>query len=224
MTNPLKIIGLLAIAAIVYVSWWVKDMEDSRASRVAALAECFDRKDFAPGSPRQASRSAFLRAIAVLHKNLALEPDETWYNNFRADVHWYLDHATAHLEIGDTERTLIQNAILRAYYDARQYGVLSTREGRQALAVGDAPQVVHGLFTGETLRIGYRLSPVLVPEVINHPANFLLQPALAWGLQQDRLDQEGMTAAQEFQRAGILSPSGWETVESYRLAADRKKN
>lgn len=224
MTNLFKLLGLLTLAAIVYVSWRIKDMEDSRAQRVAALADCFNRPDFSPKSPRRAARSSFLRALSTLHKNLAQEPEETWYNNFRADAQWYLDQATAHLEINDTERTLIHNAILHAYSDARQFGVLSTSDGRQALAAGDEPRIPGGMFTGEPLRIGYRLSPVLAPEVINHPANFVLQPALAWGLQQDRLDQAGISAAQEFQRAGILSASGWETVESYRLAAERKKN
>lgn len=222
MDRSWKILVAVVVAAIVWFSWQRSQEESARALRVRALAECFHSADFEPRSPLENVQSNFFRALAQLHQNVLEEPPPGFWRQTKPDASWYLDEALASLEVPNPERILIKTGMMNGYDDARAAGAFEQSAGREAMAAGREPPITKGSFAGEPLRIGWRVSPVLVPEIVNHPANFKLMPALAWGLQQERMDDTSAASAHELFKAGILSETGWKLVQAYQ--SDSKKN
>ena len=222
MDRSWKILLAVVVVAIIWFSWQKAQEESERGRRVRALADCFNQADYKPRSPRENVRANFFKALAQLHQNVADEPAADFLHRGKHDTTWYLDEALDPIPLPDPERLLLKNAIVNGYADARAAGAFDQAAGREAMAAGREPIITKGSFAGEPLRIGWRVSPVLIPEIINHPANFKLMPAVAWGLQQERIDDASVSAARELHQAGILSLAGWELVQGYHREARKK--
>lgn len=223
MIRIFQFLALLSVAALIYISYAKKEETDARALRVKELAECFHREDFHRHASPKTVQKAFLRAIYLLHQNVKEEPPPRMWQDVRPDVHWYLDEALKDFPAPDNELSLIKSSLLNALSDAQRLGLLSDPVSRDQLAKGELPLIASGPFEGEPLRIGWHISPVLIPEVVNHMANFVLQPALAWGVQQDRMDDTSFATAKRFYAAGVLSNEGFALAQSYHEASRTSK-
>jgi hypothetical protein len=222
MDRSWKILLAVLVAAVVWYSWQKSRIENDRALRVRVLAGYFNRDEFKQRGKREAVQSSFLKILGQVHQNVAEEPPPGFMNRTPRDASWYLDEALATLELPDQERQLLKSNLLNSYADARTAGAFDQSEGREALAAGREPVITRGTFAGEVLRIGWRVSPVIVPEIVNHPANFKLTPAVAWSLQQETINDASFGAARELFNGGVLSTAGWEVVEKAHRAS--KKN
>lgn len=223
MIRFFQFLAIVSVAALIYIAHAQKVDRDARALRVEELAACFKKEDFHRHAPSGAAGKAFLRAVYLLYKNVEDEPPPKVWQEFRADLHWYLDEALKEFPAPDNELNLLKSSLVTAHGDASRMGLFTDPDGRGALASGDLPIIASGLFAGERLRVGWRLSPVLIPEATNHMANFVLQPAIAWGLQHDRLDDVSFDTAKRFRAAGLLNEESFALAESYHLAARAKK-
>jgi hypothetical protein len=222
MDRSWKILFAVVLAAIVWYSWKKSRIETDRALRVRMLAGYVNRDEFKQRAQPDTVQASFFKILAQMHQNAADEPPPGFMNRTPHDAAWYLDEALRSLDFPEPERLLLKSNFLNSYSDARLAGAFDQSDSREALAAGRGPTISRGTFAGEPLRVGWRVSPVLVPELLNHPANFKLMPGIAWSLQQERIDDASYGAAREIFGGGVLSTPGWEAVQRYHR--DSKKN
>jgi|GEM_PF-1827316 len=213
-------LGLL-VAGITWFSILKHVEQRDRTIRVEDLRQCFQRREFAPTQPPQRVRENFFRAIARLHEAQIAERSLGWWRNQEVNTDWYVHEALNEAGGSRDEAHLIGTALQNAYHEVRRQGTLALTEGRARLSSGREPISTEGLFAGDPLVIGHRISPVIVPELRNHPANFVLQPSTAWALQQDVLDSSIVGLARQFQNAGLLPA---EVVERLREQLNRQQD
>ncbi len=196
------LIGLLG--AIVWYSY-VKHIESrDRSVRVQDLRDCFERRSFAPGVPPQNVQKSFMQALVRLHESMLSERTLGWWRNKEITLEWYLEAAIAGLEANDTEASLIRRALQQAYYELQRQDQLEDYDLREKIRGGKPPVCTQGNFVGDALVVGFHVSPVIVPQLRNHPGNFVLQPATVWALQQDIVEKTDFGMIREFHNAGLL--------------------
>lgn len=196
------------IAFVVGISWfsWLKHTEKrDRTIRIQDLRECFQRREFAPNQPPEPVRTHFLQALVKLHESQQAERSLGWWRTKDVSSDWYVHEALQGLDATDSEISLIGLALQNAYFELQRQDALALQESRDLLRRGQPPLCTRGLFAGDTLVIGYQLSPVVIPDLRNHPANFILQPATVWALQQDVLESSNLALIRQWHRAGLLS-------------------
>jgi hypothetical protein len=219
---------LLVVAGISIFSVLKHIEKRDRDMRVQDLSDCFQPREFAPGQPPQAVRTHFYQAIAHLHQAQLAERSLGWWRNKEITLDWYVREALKNADVGSEEASLIGTALQNAYYELQRHGTLAFTEGREQLSRGREPTATEGLFAGDPLVIGYLVSPVVLPQLGNHPANFILQPATAWALQQDVPDVSAIGHARRFESAGILPASAVQELREKVNPAPRatvgKKN
>lgn len=198
---------LLVVAGISIFSVLKHNEKRDRTMRVQDLSDCFEPREFAPGQPLPPVRTRFYQAILHLHQALLAERSLGWWRDKEITLDWYVREALQNADVTSEEASLIGTALQNAYFELQRHGTLAMTEGREQLARGREPVATEGLFAGDPLVIGYLVSPVVLPQLGNHPANFILQPATAWALQQDVPDESAIGHARRFQSAGILPES-----------------
>jgi hypothetical protein len=207
-------IFVLVVAAITWFSY-VKHIEGrDRTTRVQDLRDCFERRDFSPGQPSKAVQTGFLQAVARLHEAQMAERSLGWWKTKDISLNWYIDEGLKELEASQEESSLIGRALQNAYFELQRQDALALSESREKLKTGTIPQATEGLFAGEALVIGYQLSPVVLPQLRNHPGNFVIQPATVWALQQDLIETSALSAVREFVTAGVLPESAYTTLRN----------
>ncbi|MFN0126374.1 MAG: hypothetical protein ACKV19_06790 [Verrucomicrobiales bacterium] len=146
----------------------------------------------------------FMQALVRLYESLDAERTLGWWRNKEISLDWYLEEAVKELDTNEKEASLIRRALQQAYFELQRHRQLVEPEQREAILNGKPPVCTQGNFVGEPLRIGYQLSPVMIPQLRNHPGNFVLQPATPWALQQDIVEQANFGVIRQFHAAGVL--------------------
>ena len=195
---------ILLVAGITWFSYLKHVEARDRKTRVQDLAECFQRREFASTQPPPAVQTHFWQALAYLDEAQRAERSLGWWRKKDISVNWYLNEALKGLEATDGEASLISRALENAYFEVQRHGVLVSQEGRDQLKQGQPPDTTVGLFSGDPLVIGFLVSPVLVPQLRNHPGNFVLQSATVFALQQDVPDSSTLNLARQFYSAGLV--------------------
>lgn len=197
------------VAAITWFSY-IKHVEDrDRTIRVQDLRDCFERRDFTPGQPPKEVQTHFLQAVARLHEAQLAERALGWWKNKEISLNWYIDEGLKELDASKEEKALIGRALQQAYFELQRQDALALSESREQLKSGRIPKATQGLFAGDSLVIGSQLSPVVLPQLRNHPGNFVIQPAPVWALQQDLIETVQLGAVREFVTAGVLPESAY---------------
>lgn len=195
---------ILLIAGISWFSY-VKHVETrEREVRLQDLRECFQRREFAPTQPPQAVHTRFLQALVRLHEAQQAERSLGWWRNKEISLNWYIDESLKELEASPDEASLIARALQNAYFELQRQDALALAESRERLKLGQPPVCTEGIFAGDPLVIGFQLSPVVLPHLRNHPANFVLQPATVWALQQDVIEAPTLGLVRQFHSAGLV--------------------
>jgi len=195
---------ILIVVAITWVSILKHTESRDRTIRVQDLQDCFQRREFAPTQPPAAVQAHFLQTLVRLHEADQIERSLGWWRNKEISLHWYIQEALKSLEASPEENSLIGQALQNAYFELQKHDALALAESREELKRGRLPKCTEGLFAGDPLVIGFLVSPVIVPQVRNHPANFVLQPATVWALQQDVPDPSSLGLVRQFKAAGIV--------------------
>ncbi len=215
MDRAWKLIGLIILAVAAYAAWEYKAIETDMQRRVTAVAEQLDPElwDYRR-TPRQSS-AAFLRAIVTVHQATQPNRARVFFGSRTQKAEWFIDAALEKRQTTPMAKQLVRSALLEAIDDCDEWGILDSTTGNAALERGDEPEIVAGAFSGLKAKVGWHVSPVVAPEVINHPANFTLQPEPVWAVQQDRLDGESFQHAQGLHGANILDELAWIRVQAY---------
>jgi len=195
------------VLVVVTISWfsYQKHVESrDRSIRVQDLRDCFQRREFAPTQPPAAVQAHFFQALVRLHEAMLAERSLGWWRNKEINLDWYIHEGLAELEANPEEASLIGRALQAAYYDLQRNDVLALSDSRESLLRGRPPHATHGIFDGDPLVIGFQISPVIIPHLRNHPANFVLQPAPVWALQQDIIDAGNLGLVRQFHNAGLI--------------------
>ena len=205
---------VLVLAAITWFSY-LKHIEGrDRATRVQDLRDCFERRDFSPGQPSTQAQTRFLQAVARLHEAQLAERSLGWWKTKDISLNWYIDEGLKGLDASKEEMSLIGRALQNAYFELQRQDALALSESRDQLKEGKIPKATEGLFAGDPLVIGYQLSPVVLPQLRNHPGNFVIQPAPVWALQQDLVETSQLGAVREFVTAGVLPESAFTELRN----------
>jgi hypothetical protein len=200
-----RTILVLMVAGIVWFSMHKHAEERDRSVRVQNLRECFERREFAAQAAPQRVRTHFFTALVRLDEALKAERVLGWLRHQEISVDWYVNQALEGSAGSSEEASMIGTALQNAYHEVRRHDILALPAERDRLLSGSEPTATAGLFAGDPLVFGYRVSPVIVPELRNHPANFILQPQTAWAMQQDIVDSSTVSIVRQFHTAGILS-------------------
>jgi len=198
---------ILLVGAIAWYSYLKHVEGEDRSVRVREIQECFERRAFAPGQPSRLAQSQFLKALVRLHEADLAERSLGWWKTKDISQSWYLDEGLKALESSPEETALISRALQNAAVELQRHDAFALSENRAQLEKGLLPKAAEGLFAGEPLVIGFQLSPVVLPQLRNHPGNFVIQPAPVWALQQDLIEPSQLAAVREFVTAGILPES-----------------
>lgn len=210
---------LLVIAAGGLFYWWSKQQSSAEYDRqVGALASTLDRRYLSPGTPAPQAEAMFLRALVIFsdYRNLVTR------GRIRVGEDVYLkDSLNTAGYFSENESALVARTLRENLTLCQQMKVIGEGEGNQALLTGQAPIIRAGSFKGDTLVVGRRLSPVLAPDLANHPGNYALIPshsaALIWPF---TLSDATLRAAEEFKSLSLLDP---KTALDLKQRADQLK-
>lgn len=209
-----RTVFILVVAGITWFSYLKHTEGRDRAIRVQDLRDCFDRRDFAPGQPSKQVQTRFLHAVARLHEAQLAERSLGWWKTNDISLNWYIDEGLKGLEASKEELSLIGRALQNAYFELQRQDALALSESRDHLKAGKLPLATQGLFAGDPFLIGNLLSPVVLPQLRNHPGNFILQPAPVWALQQDLIETSQLGTVREFVTAGVLPESAFTELRN----------
>jgi hypothetical protein len=205
---------ILVVAGITWFSYQKHTEARDRATRVQDLLDCFHRRELAPAQPPQEVQRHFMQALVRLHECQQAERSLGWWKSKEISLNWYIDEGLKSLEAGPEESQLIGRALQNAYFELQRHDALALAESRERLKQGHPPLCTVGPFAGDPLLIGFQLSPAVLPQLRNHPANFIFQPATVWALQQDVIEPSNLGLVKQFYAAGLISePVFQELIE-----------
>ena len=196
---------LLALAAAGLVYWWTQHQSTVEYDRqVGALASTLDRRLHRKETPAPLAEAQYLRAL-VIFSDYRLLRDSA---RIRTPEDIYLiDALTAAGYTTEREISLIAKSLVTNLNLCQELQILPAPEGTAALLTAQPPLIPTGPFRGETLLLARSLHPVLVPDLVNHPANYTLIPASAAALTWPfTLTDYTLRTIQEFKSQGLLDP------------------
>jgi len=195
---------ILVVAGLAWFFYQKHTERTERDLRVQDLRDCFEPREFAASRPPADVQTHFLQALVRLHESQLAERSLGWWKTKDRGRTWYIDEGLKALDTGKAETELLSRALENAYIELQRQDALALQENRDLLAKGKLPAATQGLFAGDPLTIGFLISPAIVPELRNHPGNFIIQPATVWALQQDVIDSNSLGTLREFVNAGLV--------------------
>ena len=204
MTYIYRTFLILVVAGLAWFFYQKHVERTQRDLRVQDLRDCFERREFAANRSPKDVQTHFLRALVLLHEAQLAERSLGWWKTKDKSSGWYIEEGLKSLDAGREEIDLISRSLQNAYNDLKNHDGFALEENRERLAKGILPAATQGLFAGDPLTFGFLVSPAILPELRNHPGNFIIQPTTVWALQQDVIDSTGLGTVREFVNAGLI--------------------
>jgi hypothetical protein len=201
--QPVNRVLLILILIGVGSYYWKRQQSSAEYDRqVGALASALDRRFLAGTTPPAQAESMFRRALVILSDYRSMV---TRGRIGTGEIAYIKDALTAAGYTSDSEITLISRSLRENLTLCEQMKISGGSEGISTLLTGQDPLIRAGSFKGDTLIVGRRVPPALVPDLVNHPANFALTPsapaALIWPF---TLSDATMSAIAEFKSMDLV--------------------